>query len=459
MPKTHLVLLLSVVAILPALWPQARAQGPVNPQVLYARQRQIEIPFDTDPAETHRLKQLTLHYSVDQGRTWRLGATAGPEKRRFNFLAEGDGLYLFAVQTTDNNGRNFPEKMDGVTPALRVVIDTVPPVVNLKAVPSRGNEVGVAWEVRDDNLDPNSADSIKLDYRVSGSATWTPLFRTPGASQYYWAPGNNALLEVRLKARDLAGNTTEAITQTSLANQAGFTNPGYSAGGFDPSPKANPQAPLIDANRKFLNTTRVSLSYEITERGPSGISGVDLWMTTDGRGWSKFQLPKTAFTDATRLTFDVQGEGVYGFTLIPKSGVGISAPAPQVGERPHIWVEVDLTKPIVELQSVLVGQGEYKGKLNISWSASDKNLGSNPITLSYSATNAGPWTPFATRIPNSGRYLWTMPPLGPDTWQFYLKVEAEDLAHNIGEAITPGLVRVDTLQPKAKIIDVLPGGQ
>ena len=87
-------------------------------------------------------------------------------------------------------------------------------------------------------------------------------------------------------------------------------------------------------------------------------------------------------------------------------------------------------------------------------------MGSNPITLSYSTTNTGPWTAFAPRIPNSGRYLWTMPAAGGGMpWQFYLKVEAEDLAHNIGEAITPGLVRVDTLQPKAKIVDVGPGDQ
>ena len=43
-------------------------------------------------------------------------------------------------------------------------------------------------------------------------------------------------------------------------------------------------------------------------------------------------------------------------------------------------------------------------------------------------------------------------------WQFYLKVQAIDRAGNVGEAITPGLVKGDTLQPRATIIDVQPGG-
>ena len=202
-----------------------------------------------------------------------------------------------------------------------------------------------------------------------------------------------------------------------------------------------------------------TLNYKITEQGPSGISGIDLWFTRDGRGWSKFQLPKNAVGDATfngPLSFEVDGEGIYGFTLVPKSGVGLSQPPPQIGEKPQVWIEVDLTRPVVELQSVLVGQGEYKGKLSISWVARDKNLGKTPITLSYANANTGPWNTFAPNLANTGRYIWTMPPDLP--WSFYLKVEAVDRAGNAGEAITPGLVKVDLQQPKAQITDVLPGG-
>ncbi|HYV38303.1 MAG TPA: hypothetical protein VE988_21650 [Gemmataceae bacterium] len=452
MRKLALALWLPVLTVLPALWVPAHAQEPIQPQVLYARQKQIAIPFDPDPAEAHRLKQLQLYYSGDQGKTWHLGATAAPDQRKFNFVAEGDGYYLFAVQTTDNNNRNYPEKMDGVTPGLRVVIDTTPPIVNVKALPPRGSEVGVTWEVRDENFDPTRQDSIQIEYRANGSLSWQPVFRTPGANQAFWAPGTSALIDVKIRARDLAGNTAEATTQVSLTGQGSFGTQGFTPGVAGGAPSE-----AVDNNRRFINTKRISLNYEITEKGPSGISGIDLWFTTDGRSWSKFQLPKADPNLGGPLTFEVQGEGLYGFTLVPKSGVGLSAPPPAIGEKPQLWIEVDLTKPVVQLESVMVGQGDYKGKLSISWKVSDKNLGPTPITLSYGAAKEGPWVPFASKIADTGSYIWTMPAGGLTPWQFHIKVEAVDRAGNVGEAVTPGLVKVDTLHPKAKIIDVQPG--
>ena len=450
--------MLLALAVIPALWEPARGQG-IQPQTLYARQRQISIPFDPDPAEAHRLKQLKLYYSTDKGLTWNVGATAAPEQRKFNFLAPADGYYLFAVQTTDLGGRNYPDRMEGAAPGLRVMIDTVAPVVSLRQLPPQGNQVGVAWDVRDDNLDLTHPDAIRLEYRQAGSVNWLPLFPLRGAGQHYWAPSTAGLVDVKLRATDLAGNVTDATTQVSLSNQGGFgAGASTGGGGSDGMLQSGPSGLQLDPGRRFINTKRITLNYEI-ERGPSGISGIDLWITNDGRGWSKFQLAKNAIGDATfngPLTFDVQGEGVYGFTLVPRSGVGISPPPPQVGEKPQVWIEVDLTRPFVQVDGVLVGQGDFKGQLSISWTAKDKNLGPRPIALSYSPTTDGQWTPIARDLPNTGRYVWTMPAAGTMPWQFYIKVEATDLANNTGEFVT-ALVKVDTLQPRLKIIDVQPG--
>jgi hypothetical protein len=455
----HLGLWLTVLAILPAAWEPARGQAPVQPQILYAKQRNIAIPFDPDPAQAYRLKQLQLYYSTDQGRSWHQGATAAPDQRKFNFVATTDGLHWFAVQTTDLNGHSFPEKMEGITPALRVVIDTAAPLVSLKALPPRGNEIGVNWDIRDENLDVASVDAIRLEYRKVGGLNWLPLARIPGASHLYWPPGSADVYEVKIRVRDLAGNTAEASTQCSLVGTGPYGPAEYGAGSIDGAAKASPLSVQLDPGRRFINTRRVSLNYE-TESGPSGISGIDLWLTNDGRSWSKYQFPKGGPKDPTfkTLTFDVQAEGVYGITLIPRSGVDLSAPPPQVGDKPQIWIEVDYTKPVVEFTGVLIGKGTDKGKLTISWRASDKNLGDTPITLSYAATLDGQWTPIYGKLPNTGSYIWSMPVGVSMPWQFYVKVEATDLAGNVGEAITPGLVKVDTFQPKAKIIDIHPGG-
>jgi hypothetical protein len=153
----------------------------------------------------------------------------------------------------------------------------------------------------------------------------------------------------------------------------------------------------------------------------------------------------------------VSEEGVYGFTLVARSGVGLGERPPQIGDRPQVWVEVDLTKPEVQVGPVIVGQGMDKGKLAISWKAWDKNLSGTPITLSYAQQAGGTWTPITPeRIANTGRYIWSMPDGVP--YQFLVKVEAIDQAGNIGEAVTPEQIKVDLLQPKARILDVAPGG-
>src|SRR5262249_51683483 len=122
--------------------------------------------------------------------------------------------------------------------------------------------------------------------------------------------------------------------------------------------------------------------------------------------------------------------------------------------QPQVWVEVDLTKPVVRLTSVDVGRGADSGRLTLRWTASDKNLGPQPITLSYAEQASGPWKPIAPNVDNSGSFVWQMPKDVP--YQFLVRVEATDRAGNIGFDETTKPVIVDLLQPKGIIINVEP---
>jgi hypothetical protein len=119
-------------------------------------------------------------------------------------------------------------------------------------------------------------------------------------------------------------------------------------------------------------------------------------------------------------------------------------------------VEVDLTPPRVRLNEIVVGQGPDKGKLKITWTATDKNLADKPITLSYSENPTGPWVSIAEKIKNSGQYVWVMPEPEKMPYQFYLQAEAVDKAGNVGTAVTREKVKVDLSQPRAKILEVKP---
>jgi hypothetical protein len=255
------------------------------------------------------------------------------------------------------------------------------------------------------------------------------------------------VVEVRVRARDRAGNWSDATTSV----QPGVNYP-------VPQATTVPTAMQYSSvERRLVNSKRVSLNYELQEVGPSGVAELELWFTQDGRSWNKYPQRAGENPEGGKISFDVAGEGVYGLTLVAKSGVGLSLQPPKIGDHPQIWLEVDMTRPQVQLQSVIVGRGTEKGKLTIHWSAQDKNLHPQPISLSYAENANGPWTPIVQSQVNIGRYVWQMPEGVP--YQFFVRVQATDQAGNVGEALTPDMVRVDLSQPRVRILNLQPGGQ
>ena len=134
-----------------------------------------------------------------------------------------------------------------------MIVDTIPPTVQVQALPPRNGEVGVAWTIRDDNLDLSLPDSTRVEYRLPRAVNWIPLALPPGATQLYWNPQTNVPIDVRVLARDRAGNV--GTDKTTVSTKGG-------GGGVNPPPF---QAPLAqadsfkDLNRKFVNSKQISL--------------------------------------------------------------------------------------------------------------------------------------------------------------------------------------------------------
>lgn len=432
----------------------AHAQDP-NAGVIFFQLREFNIPFKNDPTNLN-VAEVRLHVSRDQGKTWQMTASAAPDGKQFRFATPQDGLFWFAVQTIYKDGSAYPKTAEDFRANLKVIVDTAPPAVQVKALPARPGEVGVSWNVTDDNLDLALPDAVRVEYRVVGAASWLSVPIVGGANQVYWNPQTNAQVEVRVLARDRASNLGEQRTTVSLAGGAAVPNFG--------NPIVGGPDQFKDIDRKFVNNKQVSLRYDLKDVGPSGVSAIELWYTLyKGRAWTKLaeypiDLKDPLDADQTKkLTFEVTDEGIYGITLVAKSGVGLGDRPPQPGERPQFWLEVDLTKPIVQILDVHVGNGIDKGKLTVSWNARDKNLGATPIRLSYAESREGPWNTFADKHANTGKHVWRMPDGLP--YQFYVRVEAFDAAGNVGEAVTLEKIKVDLSLPKAKIVDVAPGGR
>src|SRR5262249_37710551 len=108
-PHSGLLLLGLWLSMFPA---RAAAQGAEGDDIYYSRYLEFKIPFQ---AKDPRIREVILHTSEDQGRTWKQVATAQPNDNGFRFSARREGWYYFTVQTRDNEGRLFPPVVDQTT--------------------------------------------------------------------------------------------------------------------------------------------------------------------------------------------------------------------------------------------------------------------------------------------------------------------------------------------------------
>jgi hypothetical protein len=211
----------------------------------------------------------------------------------------------------------------------------------------------------------------------------------------------------------------------------------------EPKP-AHPGAPL----RRLVNTKRFTVGFKVNDVGPSGLAGVEVWYTQDGRDWKKQDAP----IQSRSYVVEVDEEGIYGFTLIARSGTGLAKDPPRPGDQPQVWVIVDLTKPDIQLTEVTPTFNPGSQQIAIKWKASDKNLGRQPISLYYADKEAGPWKVIATNLENNGKYVWQVPADAPAS--LLVRAEANDMAGNVSTAQSDHPVRLDVRVPSVSIVNV-----
>ncbi len=445
------VVLRFVLLLTAALAAPAFARGQDAAEESYSRVRNFLIPFTAGPGK-ERLREVRLLASTDRGLSWQQIDQQFPNATKFTCRTSQDGVYWFTVQTIDGNGQANPAAPAPRDVSLRVIVDTQAPSVRLTPLTPLNGQVGVSWDIRDENIDPRP-EALHLEYRVqNGTGPWQLVRITAPVPQIYWTPETAEPLEVRLKASDKAGNIGESSTVVSLNGPVGG---GVVGGTSNQVPRPSFQQAPIEVKRKLVNKKVVTVQYQVDQVGKSGLSAIDVWVVKYGGVWQKVDAATVKNPEPkTSIPLEFPEEGLYGITLVAKSGVGKSEPAPRQGDAPQMWVEIDLTPPVVDSVDVRVLDGAQKGKVAIYWRAIDKNLKQKrPITLSYAEKREGPWIPIDPQPElNASPFLWTVPQEAPS--QFFIRVEAADKAGNVGQAVTPNPVLVDLVVPRARVVQI-----
>jgi hypothetical protein len=130
------------------------------------------IPYQWgSPAEPASAQAVWLFVSKDRGASWQKISEANPQVRAFNYRADGEGEFWFAIRTLDRQGREWP--VGTYRPELRVIVDTtIPRIEDLRGQILPGGQVDISWRCSDINLDPNS---LVIEAQVDAAGTWQPV--------------------------------------------------------------------------------------------------------------------------------------------------------------------------------------------------------------------------------------------------------------------------------------------
>ncbi len=167
--------------------------------------------------------------SPDGGKTWKLErelavASGAREAPRMEFRPQTDGVYTIATCAVWRSGKSEADPQPGSIPqnGYTIVIDTIKPVIGtVTAVLQRTSDERAIVEVQWTASDPNfGADPVAVEASTDGGITYGLSF--PGAAQGAMkvtvpAPRGTAAIDVRVVAKDLAGNSAQsAVSHVAL---------------------------------------------------------------------------------------------------------------------------------------------------------------------------------------------------------------------------------------------------
>src|SRR5436190_20517972 len=142
------------------------------PEPIFWKQHLFLIPYQWgSAAEPGAARAVWLFVSKDRGASWQKISEAKPDVKAFNYRAEGDGEYWFAVRTFDKQGHAWPQ--GPYQPELRVIVDTtLPRIDEFQAHAAPNGAIDIQARVADSNLDPNT---WRFEWQADPASAWQPV--------------------------------------------------------------------------------------------------------------------------------------------------------------------------------------------------------------------------------------------------------------------------------------------
>ncbi len=352
-----------------------------------------------------------------------------------------------SVATASYAGGNHPAaggQPPAPAPAGQVVLPPPPPPAPTPTQEAKAAPVQSLPTPPTSPASVPSSDPIPTGQGTQGSFTGT----VGSASPPQLASAKASLPATVDDPRDVIGSTVRAAASSPPVHSA-MSSPGA------PLAAASPSRGL--AKVRLVNEKEITLTYQLSKVGPSGIGTVELYLTQDGgQSWVRFaedpDAQKASAGGSYKRTLELPGEGVFGLYLVVRNRAGLGKAPPKPGDAPEMMIEVDLTPPVAELRKPKAIP-EKRDSLLLRWDAKDRNLADRPIALEYAKEPNGPWEKIATDLVNNGSHLWQVP---QGLVYVYLRLRVHDNAGNEAVAVSAEPQLVDLTEPEGCLVDITP---
>ena len=300
-------------------------------ETIYTGRHALKIPFDFKDEQIRQLRatEVQLLVSSDRGKSWKTASRAKPQDRQFRYNASENGEYWFAVRMM--NSQNQPVQPGVPQVGLKVTVDDVPPVLDLKVRELSPGRVELTWQAEDEAL---NLQTLEIQYREGPDGEWKSLNSEGQSSGRLDLPVSAAgTVFVAARVSDQAKNEVTAQSQTSVSDSSQaperVTEPDFSKPvAIIPGrsiPDHSPQGPIMPqiitesslearpvpqtisqqmtspvivqpahasrysafpSGAKVVKANAFNIGYSLDQIGPSGVGAVDLYITEDsGRSW------------------------------------------------------------------------------------------------------------------------------------------------------------------------------
>lgn len=182
--------------------------------------RRFQVGYTIDDVGPSGVGAVELFITQDQGRKWWKYGEDADRRSPFDVEVPQDGEYGFAIRVRSGVGLTNDPPLPNEPPAVVVVVDQTPPVVELLSAHqgqgNQSNRVQIRWRISDHRL---ASKPVSIYTAPTRSGPWEPVSgwsEDQGGIEWTVAPGSPPEMYIRVVARDAAGNMGRAESQQPI---------------------------------------------------------------------------------------------------------------------------------------------------------------------------------------------------------------------------------------------------